>query len=40
MDVIGKNENQEYDVPPSDYEVLLDRIAALQQKDIYWIELK
>lgn len=40
MDVIGTNKDEAFDIPPSEYEVLLNRIAQLQNKDIYWIELK
>lgn len=40
MDIIGDNKDKEFDILPSDYEVLLDKIAKLQKTDIYWIELK
>ena len=39
MDVIGNNPAQ-FDIEPTLYEVLLNKIAQLQSQDIYWIDLK
>lgn len=40
MDVINDDDTGKFDLEPTFYETLLDKISQIQNQDMYWIEIK